>query len=74
MAEWFRLGYFHDKTLMVRRACESNFYPLHDLVTLLGSTPFENVTLQNISVSFDSYFMKYIYILNDSINMIFSSF
>lgn len=51
MAEWYRLGYFHDKTLMVRRECENNYYPLHELVSCFGGTPFENVTLQNINVS-----------------------
>lgn len=51
MAEWFRLGYFHDKTLMVRRASENNYYPLQKLVSVYGQSPFENVTLQNMDVS-----------------------
>lgn len=36
---------------MVRRECEINYYPLHELVSCFGGTPFENVTLQNINVS-----------------------
>ena len=51
MAEWFKLGYFHDKSLIVRRACEDSYYPLHDLVTYLNGSPFETVTSQNFRVN-----------------------